>query len=398
MFKPNIRSLNPLAFTKVLPKRNEVIDNAKAEKLPELNSYKANQIANALHPAHQVLKVKEIIEEDKNTKTIVLNRVDGQLAYFSAGQYISIAVNIDGKYYCRPYSLSSSPKESLEGNYAITVRRAEGGLVSNYINDSIKVGDEIISSGPLGQFTYEPLRDAKDIVGIAGGSGITPFYSLAKAIRDNDEDCSLTLLYGSSTLKDALFFDEFKKIEKECPRFKLINVLSDEKLDGYENGFISAEIVSKYAPNGDYSLFICGPQAMYNFLDGEIPKLNIRNKFVRKELFGEIHNPEKQIDYIKPEKEEYELTVKMRDEKTTIKVNANETLLVSMEKNGIVVPNDCRSGICGWCHSQLISGKVYTPKNVDGRRMADLKFGYIHPCVTYPLSDLEIDVPVLNTK
>lgn len=398
MFKPNIRSLNPLAFTKVLPKRNEVIDNAKAEKLPELNSYKANQIANALHPAHQVLKVKEIIEEDKNTKTIVLNRVDGQLAYFSAGQYISIAVNIDGKYYCRPYSLSSSPKESLEGNYAITVRRAEGGLVSNYINDSIKVGDEIISSGPLGQFTYEPLRDAKDIVGIAGGSGITPFYSLAKAIRDNDEDCSLTLLYGSSTLKDALFFDEFKKIEKECPRFKLINVLSDEKLDGYENGFISAEIVSKYAPNGDYSLFICGPQAMYNFLDGEIPKLNIRNKFVRKELFGEIHNPEKQIDYIKPEKEEYELTVKMRDEKTTIKVNTNETLLVSMEKNGIVVPNDCRSGICGWCHSQLISGKVYTPKNVDGRRMADLKFGYIHPCVTYPLSDLEIDVPVLNTK
>jgi succinate dehydrogenase/fumarate reductase-like Fe-S protein len=61
--------------------------------------------------------------------------------------------------------------------------------------------------------------------------------------------------------------------------------------------------------------------------------------------------------------------------------------------NGIATPANCRSGICGWCHSRLVSGNVYVPKEVDGRRMADLQYGYVHPCSTFPLSDIEIDVP-----
>ena len=395
MFKPNIRSLNPLAFTKVLPKRNEIIDNSKAEKLPNLDSYKANQIASALHPSYQELVVSDVKQEIEDAKTYTLTRADGKLpAYFSAGQYIAVAIDIEGKRYSRPYSLSSSPKQALEGFYTITVKRANGGLVSNYILDNLNKGDHLYTSAPLGNFTYEPLRDAKNIVAIAGGSGITPFYSFAKAIKDNDEDCTLTLLYGSKTLKEAMFQEEFKKIEKECSNFKLINVLSDEKLDGYESGFISAELIKKYAPDEEYSLFICGPQAMYNFLDKEIEKLNIRRKFVRHELFGELTSPTSQNDYIKPENEEYNVTVIVQDKKYEIKANVNDSLLVSMERSGINVPNDCRSGACGWCHSQLISGKVYTPKKLDGRRQADIKYGYIHPCVSFPLSDLIINVPL----
>ena len=50
-------------------------------------------------------------------------------------------------------------------------------------------------------------------------------------------------------------------------------------------------------------------------------------------------------------------------------------------------------GECGWCHSKLVSGEVYTPKRVDGRREADFLYGYIHPCCSFPLSDLVIEVP-----
>lgn len=393
MSKPNIRSLNPLDFTKVLPTRNATIDNAKASKLPDINSYKANQIAKALHPAKQELVVTEIKEEIKGVKTYKLERKEELPAYFSAGQYLSISVNIEGKNYTRPYSISSSPKNSLEGFYNLTIKAVEGGLVSNYILDNIKVGDELVASAPLGQFKYEPLRDAKNVVGIAGGSGITPFRSLAHAIKDGDEDCSLTLLYGSKTLDEALFLDEFKEIENECPKVKVINILSDETKDGYETGFIDAELIKKYAPNEEYSVFICGPQAMYNFVDKEIEKLNLRRKFIRHELFGEFHNPSSQADYVKPDSEEFNLTVKMGPNIYSIKANVNDTLLVSMEKNGIYPPARCRSGVCGWCHSQLVSGNVYIPKSYDGSRQADKKFGYIHPCIAFPLSDITLDVP-----
>ncbi|MGN0287944.1 MAG: 2Fe-2S iron-sulfur cluster-binding protein, partial [Atopobiaceae bacterium] len=63
------------------------------------------------------------------------------------------------------------------------------------------------------------------------------------------------------------------------------------------------------------------------------------------------------------------------------------------EKNRIAAPSHCRSGECGWCHARLVSGQVFCPAEVDGRREADRKFGYIHPCVSFPLSDLVVEVP-----
>ena len=60
---------------------------------------------------------------------------------------------------------------------------------------------------------------------------------------------------------------------------------------------------------------------------------------------------------------------------------------------GIAAPAHCRSGECGWCHSRLVSGEVYCPKSVDGRREADYIYGYIHPCCSFPLSDLVIEIP-----
>ncbi|NLC67374.1 MAG: 2Fe-2S iron-sulfur cluster binding domain-containing protein, partial [Clostridiaceae bacterium] len=56
-------------------------------------------------------------------------------------------------------------------------------------------------------------------------------------------------------------------------------------------------------------------------------------------------------------------------------------------------PARCRSGACGVCRSLLISGDVFVPEHVDGRRFADKQYGYIYPCCSFPLSDLEIVVP-----
>lgn len=395
MARPKLWKLNPMDFTKMTPARNEVIEKAEAKPLPPTNSYVPNRIANALHPGVQHLKVNKIVENE-NAKTYYLeaNAEKGtkSLAYFSAGQYLSIELEIGKMKLNRPYSLASSPKEALEGTYMLTIKRVDGGLASNYILDNWAVGTEVTASEPLGTFTYEPLRDAKTVIGLAGGSGITPFISLAKAIVDGDEDAELVLLYGTNTLKEAIFQEEFKELEKLSPKFKLVNVLSAEDKDGVEKGFITAELIKKYAPE-QYSIFMCGPQAMVNFVDKEIEKLNLRKKFVRHELFGEYFNPDKEEDYPTNVNPTFNITVRIAGKEQTIVANANDSILRSLEKNGIKSPAHCRSGECGWCHSHLISGEIYVPKSVDGRREADLIYGYIHPCCSFPLSDLVIEVP-----
>lgn len=397
MAKPKLWKLNPMDFTKMTPTRQAKIDAAPATPVPPTDSYKPNQLANALHPKAQYLKVAKIVDRGGDAKSYYLEADAAKgtkaLAWFSAGQYLSIDLTIGNMKLSRPYSLASSPREALAGQYMLTVKRVNGGLASQYILDNWQVGTEVTASEPLGVFTYEPLRDAKIIIGVAGGSGITPFRSLAKAIADGDEDAEMILLYGSRTLSDAIFQEEFKELEKTCSKFKLVNVLSHESREGCENGFITAELIKKYAPAGDYSIFLCGPQAMYNFVDKEIATLGLRKKFIRHELFGEYFGPAKEADYPKNVAPEFKITVRIAGKEQTITASTDESILRSLEKNGIAAPAHCRSGECGWCHSRLISGNVYVPKSVDGRREADLQYGYIHPCCSFPLSDLVIEVP-----
>ena len=389
--------LNPMDFTKMTPNRQAKIDAAPATPVPPLESYKPNEIALALHPKAQYLKVAKIEEEAGDSRRYYLapNAEKGteKLAWFSAGQYLSLTVKIGNLTVTRPYSIASSPRQALEGTYMLTIQRVEGGLVSQFIHDNWQVGTEVTASAPLGNFTYEPLRDAKTVVGVVGGSSITPFRSFAMAIADGDEDCDLILLYGSRTLKDTMFQKDLEELAAACPRIKLVNIFSHEEREGYEHGFITADLIRRYAPEGEYSLFVCGPQVMRNFVDKEIETLGLRKKFIRNELFGEYFGPAKEADYPENVAPAFRVTVRIAGTEQTITASSDVSLLRSLEAAGIAAPAHCRSGECGWCHSRLVSGEVYTPKSVDGRREADYLYGYIHPCCTFPLSDLVIEVP-----
>lgn len=398
---PNIDSLHRTAFIKMVAQRISAIKKSPDAPVKDLMAYKPNQLAAALHPPVQYLKVREVIAHTPDFKSFILtNDADcgtKALAWFSAGQYLAVTAEKDGKIFTRPYSLASSPRDSLQNEYRIAVKRVEGGIVSQIILDTWDVGTSVVASAPLGDFTYEPLRDASTVIGIAGGSGITPFRSLAKAVAEGDEDCALTILYGSRTLADAVFSDEIRALAAGCPKIRLVNVLSDEENENHEHGFITGELIKKYAPSaGEYSLFLCGPQAMYRFVDKEIESLGLRRKFVRHELFGEYFHPEKNDDYPTPAAQTFTVTVHMSGNVHTLTCSADTTLLRAMEAAGLNPPSDCRSGRCGWCHSQLLKGEVYVPAEVDGRRAADKQFGYIHPCCTFPLSDVELDVPMAH--
>jgi ferredoxin-NADP reductase len=394
----SLDSLDPREFMQIVPSRKAKIEAAPSSPIPK--QYPANKLAAELHPNVQHLKIAEVTEHGPDAKSFVLvpdeSRGTGACAYFDAGQYLSFSLTIGDASLAKPYSIRSGPGDALNGKYTITVKRSSDGYASSYILDNWKVGSEVTASGPVGNFCYAPLRDAKQIIGLAGGSGITPFYSIASAIADGTEDCTLTLLYGSRTQNTILLKDEFDKLAASCPdKISVIYVLSDEETAGFENGFLSAELIQKYAPKEDYSLFVCGPQAMYDFVDQEIAKLNLPAGQVRHELFGEFKHPENNPDYPQAASgQTFKVTVKVRSEKHTISCKASESLLFAMEQAGIAAPSLCRSGECGYCHSRLVSGDVYIPASVDGRRLADYKFGYIHPCSSFPITDVEIDVPV----
>lgn len=393
-----LKNLKATKFIPVITGRQNRFKEA-SNKLVRDNDT-AMALAKALHPKRQYLKIAAVREMAPDCKTFTLvpdeERGTTSLAYFGAGKYLTVFETINDMPITRAYSISSSPKDSLEGKYTLTIKRVEGGLMSPYILDTWEVGTKVEVSAPSGNFEYQPLRDAETVICVAGGSGITPFLSMANAVADGDEDFKLVLLYGSRNYDNILFRNELAELEKKCDKIKVVHVLSDEskEIKGTEKGFITAELIKKYAPaDAEYSVFLCGPQQMYAFVDKELEKLALPRKFVRHEMFGEFHNPGTQADYPAGVPEKVKITVTIQGETKTVEGLSADSVMQTLEKNGIAVPARCRSGECGFCHSHLLSGKVYVPKQLEYRRLADYKFGCIHPCCSFPLTDLEIDVP-----
>ena len=356
------------------------------------------EVAQTWHPGSMELKVVDIRPACKTAKTIRFVRTDGKkLPPFYAGQFISLGFRLDGKLICRPYSISSAPFEARQDDsfVEITVRRSKGdGLIADFINDELKVGDTLTGTMGLGQFYYEPLRDAKHIVALAGGVGITPFASMAKEIAHGTLDADLTILYGSVTSDDIVLKNELDAIRSD--RIRVVHVLSgDEPEWTGERGFLTAELIKKYSRE-DNTYFICGPQVMYRFLREEIAKLDVPRRRIRFEVFGQAKDVASLPGYPAALKDKtFELTVVRGVHEDVIPARADESLVTACERAGIVLLTDCRSGECGFCRTKVLRGEFFVSPENDGRRAADKDFNYVHACATYPLSDLTIKIPIV---
>ena len=374
-----------LKFKNLRKNRAEMIASAEAKPLP--GTYRVNELAKRLHPTAQHLKIAEIIDETHDAKSFVLvpdkEKGTTALAPFKAGSYINVRTMLAGSVARRTYSLSSSPKEALEGKYRITVKLKEGGFLSAWLHNEAKVGDKLTATEPGGHVTHSGIRDCKKVVALAGGSGITPFMSMAKAIDEGTEGFEMTLLYGARTEADLVFRANFDAIAARCPKVKVVYVLSEEQKEGFEAGFITAELIKKYAGAEQFSIYAVGPGAMCDFLDRELPKLGLAQKFIRMERTEDVCDA--------GEVKDYTLTVHYRDELHTIPARSDETVLTAFERAGLAVNNKCRVGYCGFCRSRLVKGE-YHANRYEQLRIADKQFHYFHPCCSYPMSDMEIEV------
>lgn len=155
-------------------------------------------------------KVIAIHSESADAKTIVL-QTNRHWKGFQAGQHVPVTVEIAGRRVTRYYSLSSSPSAK---NPTITVKRQKGGLVSNFLNDRLKVGDVIELGQASGEFTIDPSALPDKLLFIAGGSGITPIHSIIKTLAESNYKGQAKLLYFSRFKEDIIFFNPLQSSKR----------------------------------------------------------------------------------------------------------------------------------------------------------------------------------------
>ncbi len=364
--------------------------------------FNINKMASDLHPESIEVIVKDVIPSGKDSILVTFEKEDGTaFPYFKAGQYITVDFPVKSGIVTRPYTICSSPRDALSGILKIMIKKVQGGLVSNMAANIMEPDKKLTIHGPFGDFVHNENRDHYDVIALAGGSGITPFISMAKAIAEGDEDFNLTILYGSRDRDSICLYEDIKRIADTEDRVKLVPILSEEKRKCFESGFITAQMIDKYIPRDidgealEVSVYVCGPQAMYAAMEPILKEMGFTKKNVRFECApGEI--PQRNSD-------EVSITVKRGQETFTIFGKKDETIIMALDRAEVHSPSRCRSGNCGYCRGRVLSGQVTIPPELpsedklnhngyDHRRASDKEMDIVHLCVTYPDTDIEIEI------
>lgn len=317
--------------------------------------------------------------------------VDGRsLPPFQAGQYINLFVSLSGVSTARPYSISSSPKDL--SSYELTIKRAEGGFVSPYLLDDVNIGQEFESSGPMGSFHHNPLFHGNDLVFIAGGSGIAPAISMLKSILASSEPFRFHIIYSNSFEEDVIFIEELRKLAEVHKNFLLTEFLSRESSPNFigYRGRLTLTVLQELLPDATSKMYyVCGPTPFNENSAALLSELGVKPGRILIESNGPPKMPESMSDWPKTVRPEDIVNIKVGN--ISFQAKVGEPLLNSLERNGFFTENACRSGECSLCRVKLKSGEVFSPPEAKIRK-SDRKFGWIHSCVAFPVTDVEIQL------
>ncbi|HHI9467104.1 TPA: FAD-binding oxidoreductase [Legionella anisa] len=339
------------------------------------------------------LRVCRIFQEAPGIKTFHLasqHQVALPFTYYP-GQFITLTAVIDGKTVRRSYTMASTPTQL---HYCgITVKREEQGLFSRYLHDEIKEGDLLDVMGPNGKFTFTG-EEAKSIVLICGGVGITPMMGIIRYLTDIGWHHDIYLLYCCRTTVDFIFREELEHLQERYSNLHVYATMlrSQGTIWMGLEGMFTKNIISYLVPDiASRRIHVCGPPAMMDAVLDILKELNVPTDLILTEAFGAERKPEitqADMDFIKADAR---AMVSFRKSNKTVPILPDHTLLEIAEANSITIDNACRTGQCGLCKVTLLSGEV-TMACEDALSKEDKQQGLILACQAKATQNIEVDV------
>ncbi|MBS1681855.1 MAG: ferredoxin--NADP reductase [Bacteroidetes bacterium] len=348
-------------------------------------------------PHYYQLTVKKIIEETKDAVSLVFEQPpSGKIAYKS-GQFLTLIATIQGKEIRRSYSLCSSP--FIDEDLTVMVKRVEAGLMSNWLQDNLKAGQQLKVFEPMGNFTSEYSKDKKrHLVMFAGGSGITPMISILKSTITQEPDSICSLIYCNRDIDNIIFKKELDYWQTQYEgRVHVIHILDNAPMNwqGY-SGLLNQEMLVKlFERIPDWGLekttyLMCGPEGMMKNVETLLAALAIPKEKIFKESFvtGTIDKEKKEETKAATVSGNtaHEVTVRYDGQEYKFMVEPNRAILETALDLGIDLPYSCQSGLCTACRGRALSGKVKLDEE-EGLSQSERAEGYVLTCVGHPLTD-----------
>ena len=341
------------------------------------------EAAEVLLPADDFapLLVKQVVRETADAVSLVFDVPDTWARHFeySAGQFLTLRVEVGGEEHRRCYSMSSSPHTGE--NLRITVKRDRDGVVSNWLNDNVNPGDEIHAAAPAGRFV---LRESdREVVAFAGGSGVTPVFSLIQSVLVGSTR-KVRIFYANRGRDSVIFDDALAQLVDRHPDRLTVQHHLDE-----DSGVVVPTKIESFLAGGnatalDADYYICGPAPFMDTVEKAVIGAGITGDRVHLERFSVAPAPTAAPDDSNAPITT-EVTIQLEHTTVTVPYRAGNTVLQTARIAGMRAPFSCETGSCGTCIARVVEGSARMHNN-DALDDDEVEEGLILTCQSLPTS------------
>lgn len=330
------------------------------------------------------LTVVEIRDETRDTKTFVF-RLEGGVPAYSAGQSMTLKLELAGETLFRTFSLASAPDDS--GTVAMTIKAHAKGRATRWLHDELKVGAILEARSPKGRFTIDSRRTDR-LALVSGGSGAGPLMAMLRHLAATLPDIDIHWLHAARTPDDVLFARELAALQARMPGLQVAVVVSRPEPGWFGfSGRLGRRLVSVALPDfGRREVFCCGPAG---FMDEarliHAAEGGARDLFHIEHFGAVVPAAPAPIMPVNAPAQGYAVTLGDKQ----FSAQLGETLLQAATRQTIVIPCGCASGMCGTCRVSLVSGAVDMQHN-GGISPEEEAQGFILACSSRPRSDVTI--------
>ena len=306
------------------------------------------------------LCIAKVIDETHDSRSLVFE-IPAELAerfHYRAGQFLSFKIPYANHVLTRSYSLASSPDTDRE--HKVTIKRVEGGRISNWMNDRVEIGTRLMVVPPAGSFV---LNDAdRKIILFGGGSGITPVISIVKSALVTSRR-SMKLIYANRDERSIIFKAELDELERAHPdRLEVVHCL-----DGVD-GFLDRNDVKRHVGfDVGSDFYLCGPGPFMAIVEEALRELHVDHDLVHVERFVSPPDPGSQVEEVTLEVSDDAvpdtITIVLDGEIQEIPYQKGEKILGAVRAAGLDAPYSCEEGYCSCCMAKLMAGEVKMDAN-----------------------------------
>ena len=344
------------------------------------------------------LLVTDIHHTIRDAVVLTLKPEDPEAFAFTQGQYLTFKQDFDGTELRRNYSICAGLDD---GELKVGIKRVDGGAFSTYANTELKVGDTLHAMPPQGKFftAIEP-EVAKNYLGFAGGSGITPVLSILKTVLKREPNSTFTLVYANRAVNTIMFREELEDLKNHyMGRLTVIHILeSGQDMELFEGRIDQAKCDALFKHwiqiNNIDTAFICGPEPMMLAIAEALKTNGLTDEQIKFELFSESQQgrlAKQEMAKRSEGQKGTEITVIIDGARRSFTMQKGQSVLEAALENGQEAPFSCKAGVCSTCMGKVLEGEVEMISN-HALEDYEVERGYVLTCQSYPLSDtLTID-------